>query len=144
MYRYILNGCRFVCTFSHETATRRTLSNVISRTSRCRRHHHRLRYHRRRQTTRGAGRISWSGRWPTGRFPCQTTGGGRGSTVTRAVPQWPSPWRTAPWPRPRPGWTKTRAGDAGVAAVAAWDRCHRPLGRSTCRPAARTRRPRVS
>lgn len=105
MYRDI-SVCRFVCALSHGIATRRTLSNVISKTSRLRRRH---RHHRhrhcllRRQTTRGVGRISWSGRWPTGRFPCPTTDGGRGSTVTRAVPQRPPPWCTVPWPRPRPG-----------------------------------------
>ena len=141
MYRDIFSGCRFVCALSHfrTFATRRTLSNVISRTSRRRRrrrHHHHLRRHRRhrRQTTRGVGRISWSGRWPTGRFPCPTTGGGRGSTVTRAVPRRPPPWCTVLCPRPRPGWTKTRAGDAGVAV--ARDRRQRPQGRNTCRPAA--------
>lgn len=145
MYRDIFSGCRFVCALSHGIATRRTLSNVISRTSRRRRRHrHHRRRRLRRQTTRGVDRISWSGRGPTGRFLCPTTGGGRGSTVTRAVPRRPPSWCTVPWPRPRPGWTTTSAGDAGVAVAAARDRRQRPRGRNTCRPAARTRRPRVS
>lgn len=82
----------FSCRHSRGIASRPTSSNVISRTGRRRhrrRHRHPRRRRRLRRTTRGAGRISWSGRWPTDRFPCRTTGGGRGSTVTRAAPRRP-------------------------------------------------------
>lgn len=104
-----------------------TLKTVINKTSR------RLR----RRTTHGVGRKSWSDRWPTYRFPCRTTGGGR--VVTHGVLQ------RLFFQHPRTGLTMT----CGAAAVVApqempvrWPR--RTVFRNTYRREGRTRWPGAS